>query len=43
MHVGGMGVIERFANDVLGVLRQMRTEGPREIGVQVIGHGRPPL
>ena len=41
--MGGVGVIERFTKDVLGVLGQVRADGRREIGVHVVGHGLPPL
>ena len=37
--MGGVGVIERFAKDVLRVLRQMRPDGWWEIGVDIVGDG----
>jgi hypothetical protein len=39
MRMCGMGMIERFAKNVLRVIRQMRADGRREIGVHIIGHG----
>src|SRR5271170_7424612 len=39
MRMGSVGVVERLAKDVLGVLRQVRADGRRQVGVDRIGHG----
>jgi hypothetical protein len=39
MRMSGVGVIEGFAKNILGMLGQMRADGRRQIGVHVIGHG----
>jgi len=38
--MGGVGVIERLAKNVLCVLGQMRAHRWRQVGVLLIGHGR---
>ncbi len=41
--VGGVGVVERLAEDRLCVFRQVRTDGRRQIGVDLIRHGASPF
>ncbi|MBA7475453.1 hypothetical protein ES707_10824 [subsurface metagenome] len=36
--MGGKGVIERFAIDVLRMCRQVATDRSRKIGIRAIGH-----
>lgn len=36
--MGGKGVIERFAIDVLRMCRQVAADGSREIGIRAIGY-----
>src|SRR5208337_3096754 len=38
VRMGGVGVVERFAEDRLRVFGQMRADGRRQIGVNLIGH-----
>ena len=40
VRVGGVCVVECFAKNVLGALREMRADRRGQIGVHVIGHGR---